>query len=89
MLFPCRSTESCSPVGRRKSGRSDGRLTNVDRNNLVNIVRGSVQECVSLLEMAKRRGCLDAGRQADLHVALEEIAKMLFGFSKAWIGWPG
>jgi hypothetical protein len=41
--------------------------------------RGSVQECVPLLELAKRRKLLDEKNHSELKVQLEEIARMLSG----------
>jgi four helix bundle protein len=49
----------------------NGRFTKPDRRNFFGIARGSVQECVPLLELAARR--------AQLKAALEEIAKMIGG----------
>ena len=57
----------------------NGRFTKADRRNFSGIARGSVQECVPLLELARRRGLLadpDHGKMKD---DLEEIARMLSG----------
>jgi hypothetical protein len=43
------------------------------------IARGSVRECVSLLELAKRRGLIQPGNHLKLKADLEEIARMLSG----------
>jgi four helix bundle protein len=43
----------------------NGRFTKADRKNFFIISRGSVQECVPLLELAKRRGLIDETRQAE------------------------
>ncbi len=37
----------------------NGRFTKADRKNFFGIARGSVQECVPLLEIAARQGLLD------------------------------
>jgi len=57
----------------------NGRFTIRDRKNFFGIARGSVQECVPLLELANRRGLIDFQRHADAKSRLEEIARMLSG----------
>jgi four helix bundle protein len=57
----------------------NGRFTKPDRKNFFGIARGSVQECVPLLELALRRGLLTNERQAELKSRLEEISRMLSG----------
>jgi four helix bundle protein len=46
------------------------------------IARGSVQECVPLLELAKRRNLIEDKAQQQLKSQLEEIARMLSGLIK-------
>lgn len=57
----------------------NGRFTKADRRNFFGIARGSVQECVPLLELAARQDLLKPDRHARLKGDLEEIAKMLSG----------
>jgi four helix bundle protein len=57
----------------------NGRFTKADRKNFFGIARGSVQECVPLLELAARQGLFQADRHQQLKAVLEEIAKMLSG----------
>ena len=57
----------------------NGRFTTADRRNFFTIARGSVQECVPLLELASRRGFITPSRHAEFRTELEEIAKMLSG----------
>ncbi len=57
----------------------NGRFTKADRRNFFGIARGSVQECVPLLELAARQGLLKSDRHEQLKSDLEEIAKMLSG----------
>jgi four helix bundle protein len=57
----------------------NGRFTKPDRKNFFGIARGSVQECVPLLELARRRQLIDDARHAELKSQLEEISKMLSG----------
>ena len=40
----------------------NGRFTKADRRNFFGIARGSVQECVPLLEVARRHGFIDDNR---------------------------
>ena len=60
----------------------NGRFTKPDRRNFFGIARGSVQECVPLLELAFRRNLLSADDHAVLKAQLEEISRMLSGLIK-------
>ena len=60
----------------------NGRFTKPDRKNFFGIARGSVQECVPLLELARRRGLLTDDQHLVLKADLEEIAHMLSGLIK-------
>jgi four helix bundle protein len=57
----------------------NGRFTAPDRRNFFGIARGSVQECVPLLELARRRGLIEPAVHETLKTRLEEISKMLSG----------
>jgi four helix bundle protein len=57
----------------------NGRFTAADRRHFFMIARGSIQECVPLLELARRRDLLNESRQRELKGQLEEIARMLSG----------
>ncbi len=57
----------------------NGRFSKADRRNFFGIARGSVQECVPLLELAARQALLTPERHAQLKSHLEEIARMLSG----------
>ena len=57
----------------------NGRFTKADRKNFFIIARGSVQECVPLLELARRRALIGDSRHVELKSQLEEISKMLSG----------
>ena len=57
----------------------NGRFTKADRKHFFVIARGSVQECVPLLELARRRGFIPEAGNTQLRVDLEEIAKMISG----------
>lgn len=57
----------------------NGRFTKPDRKNFFTIARGSVQECVPLIEVARRRGFVSDALSAELRDKLEEISRMLAG----------
>jgi four helix bundle protein len=57
----------------------NGRFTKPDRRNFFTIARGSVQECVPLLEIATRRGFIPAADHLALKASLEEISRMISG----------
>jgi len=57
----------------------NGRFTKADRKNFFTIARGSVQECVPLIEIALRRGLASGQRSIELREKLQTIAKMISG----------
>ncbi|MGC9455180.1 MAG: four helix bundle protein [Phycisphaerae bacterium] len=57
----------------------NGRFTKPDRKNFFGIARGSVQECVPLLELASRQGLLRTAEHDQMKSGLEEIARMISG----------
>jgi four helix bundle protein len=57
----------------------NGRFTTPDRKNFFGIARGSVQECVPLLELTRRRNLITQEVHQRLKADLEEIAKMISG----------
>jgi four helix bundle protein len=57
----------------------NGRFTKPDRRNFFTISRGSVQECVPLIEIARRRGFISDTDHFGLKSQLEEMAKMISG----------
>ena len=57
----------------------NGRFTKADRRNFFGIARGSVQECVPLLELAARQSLIKADQHLKLKADLEEISRMLSG----------
>jgi four helix bundle protein len=57
----------------------NGRFMKTDRRNFFGIARSSVQECVPLLQLARRQGLLDADRHQQIKGQLEEVARMLSG----------
>jgi len=57
----------------------NGRFTKADRKNFFAIARGSLQECVPLLELARRRKLISDAICLKMRGELETIAKMLSG----------
>ncbi len=57
----------------------NGRFTKPDRRNFFIISRGSIQECVPLMELAYRRKLLNSQDHEKLKSMLEEISRMLSG----------
>jgi four helix bundle protein len=57
----------------------NGRFTKKDRRNFFIIARGSVQECIPLLEIAKRKQLISDAILSDLLNQLEVISKMISG----------
>ena len=60
----------------------NGRFTKADRKNFFIIARGSIQECVPLLELAQRRGLIDETGHHKFRDELEILAKMTSGLIK-------
>jgi len=57
----------------------NGRFTKADRRNFFTIARGSLHECVPLLELAKRKAFISERVCTELRDELQTIAKMLSG----------
>jgi four helix bundle protein len=57
----------------------NGRFHRADRNNFFFIARGSVHECIPLLELSRRKDLIEEAAFNDLKTELEIIAKMLSG----------
>jgi four helix bundle protein len=60
----------------------NGRFTKPDRKNFFIIARGSIQECVPLLELSLRQGLLKPENHQRLKADLEEISRMIAGLIK-------
>jgi four helix bundle protein len=57
----------------------NGRWTDADRRNFFGIARGSVHECVPLVELCRSTGPIEEAACAELKDELQAIAKMLSG----------
>jgi len=60
----------------------NGRFTKNDRKHFFIIARGSLQECVPLLEIARRRKLIDDKMNLQFKDQLQTLAKMLTGLIK-------
>ena len=60
----------------------NGRFTKPDRKHFFGIARGSIQECVPLLELALRRKLVEGEEHTQLRGQLEELGKMISGLIK-------
>ncbi|MEY4119347.1 MAG: hypothetical protein RLZZ116_2675 [Planctomycetota bacterium] len=81
--FP-RRTQALADQLRRASisisaniAEGNARFTKADRRNFFVIARGSASECIPLLEIARRRALVEAGRADELKRRLDRIARML------------
>jgi four helix bundle protein len=61
------------------NAEGNGRFTIPDKRNFFGIAQGSVQECVPLLELARRRELIQQADHQALKGYLEEISRMLSG----------
>ncbi len=57
----------------------NGRFTKADRKNFFTIARASAQECIPLLELAKRKAFIKDSDHQELRQRIEIIAKMISG----------
>jgi four helix bundle protein len=57
----------------------NGRFTKADRKHFFTIARGSAQECVPILEVARRRGLLADDMAAAMNERIEITARMISG----------
>ena len=60
----------------------NGRFTKSDRKYFFIIARGSIQECVPLLELMRRRQLIDEAAHNQFREELETLAKMISGLIK-------
>ena len=60
----------------------NGRFTKADRKNFFIIARGSIQECIPLLEITQRRKFINHAEHNKLYDELEILSKMLNGLIK-------
>jgi four helix bundle protein len=61
----------------------NGRFSAADRRKFFGIARGSLLECLPLLEIATHREALSSSSHARLRSRLEEISRMLAGLIKS------
>lgn len=64
----------------------NGRFTKADKKNFFIIARGSIQECVALLEITRRKGFINQKIYDESYDNLETLAKMISGLIKTKTG---
>jgi len=57
----------------------NGRFTTPDRKHFFGIARGSILECLPLLELATRRQLVNTTRHEELRDRLDEMGRMISG----------
>lgn len=57
----------------------NGRFTKPDRKHFFGIARGSIQECVPLLDLSQRRSLIEHNSHRLFRQQLEELGKMISG----------
>jgi len=60
-----------------------GRDTKADRRRFYTIARGSVFECIALIEICRRRNFIDDKRAQSLKDDCEELSRMLHGLKSS------
>jgi four helix bundle protein len=60
----------------------NGRFTNNDKIHFFHIARGSAFECVSILEMCRRKKLITSKENEEFKQMLDDICKMLSGLIK-------
>lgn len=63
-----------------------GRFSKADKKNFYIIARGSVYECVALLDIMKDEGHIEADKFNELYGKFEELSKMLFALIQSQAG---
>ncbi len=60
-----------------------GRMHGREKRQFYNTARGSLLECVPLIQICKELGYIEAGRYEKLYASAEEISKMIAGLIRA------
>ncbi len=60
----------------------NGRFTKADRRNYFTIARGSIHECIPLIELGFRRGLINKEVHNQFYAEIETLAKMTSGLIK-------
>jgi len=59
-----------------------GRHTTKDKMNFFRVARGSVFECVAIIDLSHDMGLVDFETKSQLEISLSQLGKMLSGFIK-------
>ena len=60
-----------------------GRMTSADKKHFYTIARGSIFECVAILDMAHRMGHVDETLYEVFYAGYEKVSKMLLGMYRS------
>ncbi len=60
-----------------------GRMTTEDKKHYYTIARGSIFECVAILDMVHRQGHVDEGLFDAFYAGYEKVSKMLLGMYRS------
>jgi four helix bundle protein len=60
-----------------------GRMTSADKQHFYTISRGSVFECVALIELIKELGYLTSEEYDEFYLGYEKVSKMLLGMYRS------
>ena len=56
-----------------------GRYSKADKKHFYTIARGSVFECVAILDILRDIGLISSSHKSELYIKLEELSKMISG----------
>ena len=61
-----------------------GRMTISDKKHFITISRGSIFECVALMQQVFDQGQIDSGKYQELYDKYEQASKMLLGMYRSY-----
>lgn len=61
-----------------------GRMSDADKRNFLTIARGSVFECVAILDLVNSLKLIDKDKFEDFYLGYESISKMLLGMYRSY-----
>ncbi|MDP4282689.1 MAG: four helix bundle protein [Bacteroidota bacterium] len=61
-----------------------GRMTDADKRNFLTIARGSVFECVAILDLVHSLKLIEKEKFEDFYLGYESISKMLLGMYRSY-----
>jgi len=61
-----------------------GRMSKADKKHFLTIARGSIFECVAILQSQRELGLIDEVKYDELYKRYEQISKMLLGMYRSY-----